>query len=67
MQSCTTINTNMTTTTTTDTNNLLIQVMDHPTLTDNTGGKADFRNVVRIMTTNAGAREQSARRVGFGG
>ncbi len=46
--------------------NLLLQVMDHATLTDNNGRKADFRNVVLIMTTNAGAQELSARRVGFG-
>jgi ATP-dependent Clp protease ATP-binding subunit ClpA len=46
--------------------NLLLQVMDHATLTDNNGRKADFRNVVLIMTTNAGAHELSARRVGFG-
>src|SRR5262249_50272550 len=36
--------------------NILLQVMDHATLTDNTGRKADFRNVVLILTTNAGAR-----------
>ncbi len=46
--------------------NLLLQVMDHATLTDNNGRKADFRNVVLIMTTNAGAQELAARRVGFG-
>jgi len=46
--------------------NLLLQVMDHATLTDNNGRKADFRNVVLIMTTNAGAQELSARRLGFG-
>jgi len=46
--------------------NLLLQVMDHATLTDNTGKKADFRNVVLIMTTNAGAREAAVRTVGFG-
>ena len=46
--------------------NLLLQVMDHATLTDNNGRKADFRNVVLILTTNAGAQEMSARRVGFG-
>jgi ATP-dependent Clp protease ATP-binding subunit ClpA len=45
--------------------NLLLQVMDHATLTDNNGRKADFRHVVLIMTTNAGAQELSARRVGF--
>src|SRR5512143_1694530 len=46
--------------------NLLLQVMDHATLTDNNGRKADFRHVVLVMTTNAGAHELSARRVGFG-
>ncbi len=46
--------------------NLLLQVMDHATLTDNTGKKADFRNVILIMTTNAGAREASVRTMGFG-
>ncbi len=46
--------------------NLLLQVMDHATLTDNIGRKADFRHVVLILTTNAGAHELSARRVGFG-
>jgi ATP-dependent Clp protease ATP-binding subunit ClpA len=46
--------------------NLLLQVMDHATLTDNNGRKADFRHVVLIMTTNAGAQDLSARRVGFG-
>ncbi len=46
--------------------NLLLQVMDHATLTDNNGRKADFRHVIVIMTTNAGAQELSARRVGFG-
>ena len=40
--------------------------MDHASLTDNNGKKADFRNVVLIMTTNAGAREASGRSVGFG-
>ena len=50
-----------------DVYNLLLQVMDHATLTDNNGRKADFRNVVLVMTTNAGAQELSARRVGFGG
>jgi len=46
--------------------NVLLQVMDHATLTDNTGRKADFRNVIVIMTTNAGAREASQSFVGFG-
>jgi ATP-dependent Clp protease ATP-binding subunit ClpA len=45
--------------------NILLQVMDHATLTDNNGRKADFRHVVLIMTTNAGARELSARGMGF--
>jgi hypothetical protein len=40
--------------------NVLLQVMDHATLTDNTGRQADFRNVILIMTTNAGAREMIA-------
>jgi ATP-dependent Clp protease ATP-binding subunit ClpA len=46
--------------------NVLLQVMDHATLTDNAGRKADFRHIVLIMTTNAGAQELSARRMGFG-
>jgi ATP-dependent Clp protease ATP-binding subunit ClpA len=41
--------------------------MDHGTLTDNNGKKADFRNVALIMTSNAGAREMSANPIGFGG
>ena len=45
--------------------NVLLQVMDYATLTDNTGRKADFRNVVIIMTTNAGAREMQQAPVGF--
>src|SRR5690349_12671414 len=45
--------------------NILLQVMDHATLTDNNGRKADFRHVVLIMTTNAGARDISARKPGF--
>jgi ATP-dependent Clp protease ATP-binding subunit ClpA len=44
---------------------ILLQVMDHSTLTDNSGRKADFRNVVIIMTTNAGARELAGRGIGF--
>lgn len=44
---------------------ILLQAMDHSTLTDNTGRKADFRNVIIIMTTNAGAREMSAASIGF--
>jgi ATP-dependent Clp protease ATP-binding subunit ClpA len=46
--------------------NILLQVMDHATLTDNNGRKADFRHIVLILTTNAGAHELSARRLGFG-
>jgi ATP-dependent Clp protease ATP-binding subunit ClpA len=45
--------------------NILLQVMDHATLTDNTGRKADFRNVVLILTSNAGSREMSAKAIGF--
>jgi ATP-dependent Clp protease ATP-binding subunit ClpA len=45
--------------------NLLLQVMDHGTLTDNNGRKADFRNVTIVMTTNAGAQEMSRASVGF--
>jgi len=45
---------------------ILLQVMDHGSLTDNNGKKADFRNVVLIMTSNAGAREMSANPIGFG-
>ncbi len=45
--------------------NLLLQVMDHGTLTDNNGRKADFRNVILIMTTNAGAQEMSRPSIGF--
>jgi len=44
---------------------ILLQVMDHATLTDNTGREADFRNVIIIMTTNAGAREMGQRTIGF--
>jgi ATP-dependent Clp protease ATP-binding subunit ClpA len=47
--------------------NILLQVMDHATLTDNTGRKADFRNVVLILTSNAGSREMSAADIGFAG
>jgi len=47
--------------------NVLLQVMDHATLTDNTGRKADFRNVVLILTTNAGARDMAASSIGFTG
>ncbi|WP_420465341.1 ATP-dependent Clp protease ATP-binding subunit ClpA [Panacagrimonas sp.] len=45
--------------------NLLLQVMDHGSLTDNNGRKADFRNVILVMTTNAGAEESSRRSMGF--
>ena len=46
--------------------NILLQVMDYATLTDNTGKKADFRNVIIIMTSNAGAREMAKGSIGFG-
>ena len=46
--------------------NILLQVLDYATLTDNNGKKADFRNVIVIMTSNAGAREMSAMTIGFG-
>ena len=45
--------------------NILLQVMDHGTLTDNNGRKADFRNVIIIMTTNAGAADLQKRSIGF--
>ncbi|MEK9774842.1 MAG: ATP-dependent Clp protease ATP-binding subunit ClpA, partial [Quisquiliibacterium sp.] len=45
--------------------NILLQVMDHGTLTDNNGRKADFRNVIIIMTTNAGAADLQRRSIGF--
>ena len=45
--------------------NLLLQVMDHGILTDNNGRKADFRNVIIVMTTNAGAQEMSRASIGF--
>ena len=48
-----------------DVYNILLQVMDHATLTDNTGRKADFRNVVLILTSNAGSRELSSQAIGF--
>jgi len=48
-----------------DVYNILLQVMDHATLTDNNGRKADFRHVVLIMTSNAGSREASATPIGF--
>ncbi len=46
--------------------NILLQVMDYATLTDNNGKSADFRNVVLIMTSNAGGRQMSANAIGFG-
>ncbi len=45
---------------------ILLQVMDHATLTDNHGREADFRHVTLIMTSNAGARDMTARAIGFG-
>ena len=45
--------------------NLLLQVMDHGTLTDNNGRKADFRNIILVMTTNAGTREMDRQSIGF--
>ncbi len=45
--------------------NILLQVMDHATLTDNTGRKANFRNVILIMTSNVGAVEMESRSIGF--
>ncbi len=46
---------------------ILLQVMDHATLTDNHGREADFRHITLIMTTNAGAREMAERQIGFAG
>lgn len=46
--------------------NILLQVMDYATLTDNNGRAADFRNVILIMTSNAGAREMTSNTIGFG-
>ena len=46
--------------------NILLQVMDHATLTDNNGRKSDFRNVVLLMTTNAGASDAQKNSIGFG-
>jgi len=45
--------------------NILLQVMDHGTLTDTNGRKADFRNIILVMTTNAGARETAKQSIGF--
>jgi len=47
--------------------NILLQLMDYATLTDNTGRKADFRNVILIMTSNLGSREMSSAQIGFSG
>jgi len=47
--------------------NILLQVMDHATLTDNTGRKADFRQVILIMTSNAGSREMTQQSIGLVG
>ncbi len=47
--------------------NILLSVMDYATLTDNNGRKADFRNIILIMTSNAGARELGKPMIGFGG
>jgi ATP-dependent Clp protease ATP-binding subunit ClpA len=47
--------------------NILLQIMDYATATDNTGRKADFRNVLLIMTSNVGSREMSITKIGFGG
>ncbi|HTX73735.1 MAG TPA: ATP-dependent Clp protease ATP-binding subunit ClpA [Rectinemataceae bacterium] len=49
-----------------DVYNILLQIMDYATLTDNQGRKADFRNVILIMTSNAGARELGKSLIGFG-
>ena len=46
--------------------NVLLQVMDYATLTDNQGRKADFRNIILIMTSNAGAADAARSRIGFG-
>jgi ATP-dependent Clp protease ATP-binding subunit ClpA len=47
--------------------NILLQIMDYATLTDNNGKKADFRHVILLMTSNAGAREMASATIGFGG
>lgn len=47
--------------------NILLQIMDYATLTDNNGKKADFRHVILLMTSNVGSREMSAPSIGFGG
>jgi ATP-dependent Clp protease ATP-binding subunit ClpA len=48
-----------------DVYNILLQVMDHGTLTDNNGRKADFRNIILVLTTNAGAHEITRQSIGF--
>lgn len=48
-----------------DVYNLLLQVMDHGTLTDNNGRKADFRNIILVLTTNAGVKETTRQSIGF--
>jgi ATP-dependent Clp protease ATP-binding subunit ClpA len=48
-----------------DVYNILLQVMDHGTLTDNNGRKADFRNIILVMTTNAGVQETVKKSIGF--
>ncbi len=47
--------------------NILLQIMDYATLTENSGRKADFRNIILIMTSNAGASDSTRNKVGFGG
>merc|ERR1712176_347425 len=48
-----------------DVHNILLQVMDHGTLTDSNGRETDFRNTIIVMTTNVGAAEMSQRNIGF--
>ena len=48
-----------------DVYNILLQVMDHGTLTDNNGRKADFRNIILVLTTNAGVQETVRQSIGF--
>ena len=50
-----------------DVYNVLLQIMDYGLLTDNSGKKADFRNIILIMTSNAGARDMGKRIIGYGG
>jgi len=47
--------------------NVLLQIMDHATLTDNTGQEADFKNVILVMTSNVGSEERGAKAIGFTG